>query len=406
MDALRPFEPSDPSRERMLGLDGCRAVAAVAVVVYHVSGMVGRTIDPHPLGLDLDGWTAPLGNYGVCIFFLLSGFLLHRPFVAAQLAGRPAPNAARFLQRRFLRIYPAYWLALLAVLVFTASTGSSRPVGIGSTVAHVTLTQRFLSGGLDEGLQVAWTLCIEVSFYVALPAVAWCLVRLPGGRSPSPSVRVRSHVAGLVVLGTLAWGYRLVPRGAGEPLPVFAGLWLPNYLDWFALGMLLALAQAWRSSGGQLPAWVRGLADRPWLSWVLALQVYWVGVQLHVPVDLALQPQFHQYLARFAVNGCSAALFLLPCTLGTRRTAALRGLDNRVLTAAGAISYGIYLWHLPLMYLFRDLGLPLAFWPLLGATMATTVALASLSYVLVERPAMSWRRRPAVPVPSTRLVVT
>lgn len=406
MDALRPFDRSDAKRHRLPGLDGYRALAAVAVVVYHVAGMVGRTIDPRPLGLDLDAWTAPLGNYGVCIFFLLSGFLLHRPFAAAQLVGRSAPPAGRFLVRRFLRIYPAYWLALLIVLTLSASTGATRPEGVGSTIAHVSLVHWFFSSSLYEGLSVAWTLCIELSFYVALPAIAWCLARLPGGRSPSPSTRVRSQVAGLVALGSLAWVYRFIPRGADEFLPIQAQLWLPNYLDWFALGMLLAVAHAWRASGARLPSWVSALADRPWLAWTFSLQLYWVGVQLHVPVDLANQPVFQQTMARYAVNGCSAALFLLPCVLGTRRTAALRLFDRPLLTATGTISYGIYLWHAPVMHVLDHYGVPRSFVPLFGGTMAVTVALASLTYVLVERPAMAWRRRAPATMPSARLVAT
>ncbi len=373
---------------RLAGLDGCRALAAIAVVVYHVTGRVGRSIDPRPLGLDIDAWMAPLGNYGVCVFFLLSGFLLYRPFVAAEFLGRPRPSLRRFYTRRLLRIYPAYWVAFIAVMMLSASTGAKRPVGLGGALAHVALVQRFLGRGLFEGLSVAWTLCIEVSFYAALPAIAWCISRLTGPRGASVSRQAGGQLFGLALLAALAWGYRFIPTGTGG-LPPMSNLWLPNYLDWFAIGMVLAVAYSWREAGGVLPRWVRLLADRPWLSWLLALELYWVGVQLNVPVSLSVQPRFEQELGRFAVNGLSAGFFLLPCVLGVRESAALRVLGGRTLTAIGAISYGIYLWHAPLLNSLLELGAPRSFIPLFASTMAVTMLIASASYVLVERPAMS-----------------
>jgi peptidoglycan/LPS O-acetylase OafA/YrhL len=86
--------------------DGLRAIAAVSVVVIHTSFVSGLTTRS---GVGI--YTARL-EIGVAVFFLISGFLLYRPFAAAHVAGLPSPVLGRFWVRRLLRIVPAYWLAL------------------------------------------------------------------------------------------------------------------------------------------------------------------------------------------------------------------------------------------------------------------------------------------------------
>ena len=83
--------------------DGLRAIAALAVVVYHVTTIYNI----ETLHYDTWQWTQRLGNFGVSTFFLISGFLLYRPYVAAHFSGRPTPRLIPFWGRRALRIYPA-----------------------------------------------------------------------------------------------------------------------------------------------------------------------------------------------------------------------------------------------------------------------------------------------------------
>src|SRR5438067_1774084 len=95
-----------PGNPRFPLLDPLRAVAALCIVVTHTAGWSGFN-SAHALG----AWTARL-DCGVAIFFVLSGFLLYRPFVAARLDGRDGPRVLRYARRRALRILPAYWVAL------------------------------------------------------------------------------------------------------------------------------------------------------------------------------------------------------------------------------------------------------------------------------------------------------
>src|SRR3954469_5892404 len=111
--ARRPRDDAAPGAHFPC-LDGLRAIAALSIVLTHVAFASGAN-SPNILGsffARMDG--------GVAVFFVLSGFLLYRPFVVAHLHGRPRPAAGPFLWRRFLRIYPAYWVVLTVVVYIFA----------------------------------------------------------------------------------------------------------------------------------------------------------------------------------------------------------------------------------------------------------------------------------------------
>ena len=99
-----------PPREHFPALDGFRALAAIGVLLAHVALLSGLNVRKPGLGHYL-----ARADVGVSIFFLLSGFLLYRPFVAARLAGRPSMGLGAYARRRALRILPAYWVALTIV---------------------------------------------------------------------------------------------------------------------------------------------------------------------------------------------------------------------------------------------------------------------------------------------------
>src|SRR4051812_18261375 len=94
-------------------MDACRGLAALSVLVYHLGAVPGH----QPLGKLGDGL-----QIGVPVFFLLSGFLLYRPFVAARATGSQV-NVRRYASRRVLRIVPAYWVALTGLAVTSGLPG-------------------------------------------------------------------------------------------------------------------------------------------------------------------------------------------------------------------------------------------------------------------------------------------
>src|SRR5690242_9257170 len=110
---------------RLVGIEGLRGMAALSVLVHHVTI---RLADP-----DRIGGFARIGDWlthGLTLFFVLSGFLLFRPFAASMVEGRPLPSIRKYARNRFLRIYPAYLVILLLVgLVFGAAYTEGPPQG-------------------------------------------------------------------------------------------------------------------------------------------------------------------------------------------------------------------------------------------------------------------------------------
>ncbi|HEY6745016.1 MAG TPA: acyltransferase [Mycobacteriales bacterium] len=368
-------------------LDGLRAIAALSVVLTHVAFLTGQVISTGPF--------APLLarlNFGVTLFFLLSGFLLYRPFVRAALTGRPAPGLGRFWLRRALRIFPAYWLAL-AVLVPVAGTA---PFDAGDLVAYATLTHTYTHAPGDPALTQMWTLVVELAFYLVLPLLARVSLR---GRDPMAVLRRQAVLLLGLVAGTIAYvpAVRLLWPADRRPL-----LWLPAYLDWFAVGMALAVASVVLASPEltgrcHLDA-LRRMADDTGTCWVIGGLLLWTAtLPLAGPRTLD-PPTGWEWAAQHGLYGTAAAFFMLPCVLGDRSSGRLRGLlGARPLRWLGEVSYGIYLWHLGIIVLvFRVLDRPFfgaGFWSILVPTLAVTVAVAAASYRLLERPLLSLGRR-------------
>ena len=117
--APSPAVAPPPGNPRFELFEGLRAVALLAVLVFHVCAISGA-INDRVLG----DAAAMLGNQGPILFFVISGFLLYRPFVAARAAGVPAPSIARYARRRILRIVPAYWLALTILAIWPGVVGA------------------------------------------------------------------------------------------------------------------------------------------------------------------------------------------------------------------------------------------------------------------------------------------
>ena len=124
-------------------------------------------------------------DLGLEIFFVLSGFLIFRPFVLAQLSGKPSVSTRRYLRRRVLRIFPGYWFALVMAFVLFGE-----PVhGLDGAVVFLGLLQSFVPNPdlIRGGIEQSWTLMTELSFYVMLPVFAAVVARdRPGPRRRWP----------------------------------------------------------------------------------------------------------------------------------------------------------------------------------------------------------------------------
>ena len=273
---MSPARIAPTSGTRLAGIEGLRAIAACSIVVYHSwllgsrsgtpsLGALGRTVFPH----------LPVG---VTLFFVLSGFLLYRPFAAALIRDEVRPSLSAFLRNRALRIFPAYWVILLVSALilgtvyiryspFDLGTGSllRRP---GTLAATALLVQNYNPDTYFTGIGPAWSLAIELVFYVTLPLLAllaWAAARHTATRSGR---RVAALIPAAILLlvgfsGKAAASY-LVPPGLGSGWVGWVGDWnsvlegrIWAQADLFAFGLVVAV----------LPGGVGGRKDPTSPSW-------------------------------------------------------------------------------------------------------------------------------------------
>lgn len=329
---------------------------------------------------------------GLVLFFVLSGFLLWRPFAAAASGRRPRPNVREYLVRRGARVMPAYLLALAAsiVLLYPAEgTPGLRLPDPHDLPLFLVFAQNFFPETLMKLDPPMWTLAVEVSFYLLLPAIALLAAyRLPRG----PAFQA------LVPLGLLAFGVWFNHDIAGRQIEV-ANKLLPAMLPYFAVGMLVALALDGRAPGRRL-AWALMLAG-------VALVVGDAVWQADGAASRSTSLDYRIWRDLAAAAGFGAIVAVAASAARGRGPAKL--LDARPLVGLGTISYGLYLWHVPVLLLARHLGLlPLQTLPATAVVLLVTVPIAAASWRWVERPAIErarvvtlrWRR-PADALPSS-----
>jgi peptidoglycan/LPS O-acetylase OafA/YrhL len=379
--AAEPSVQPAPGHARFPLVDGLRAVAALLVVIYHV-GLAA--------GVNEGSWAGAATSrlaIGVALFFLISGFVIYRPFVAARAGREPAVPLLAFARRRALRIVPAYWVAL-TVTALVASAWAFYPTAEAPLGDRFWVYYGFLQVYDDTtsvlGLGVAWSLCIEVSFYALLPLYAWIVGR---GRAAPRTELVLLAVLGLLSAALRGWVY-------GDPSR-YTDLFhlnatLPTTFAWFAAGMALAIASVHGAAGaGRALAWAgRHLAA----CWTAALMLFGV-------LSLAGLPRHSErysvagYLLEHIGYALVSLLILAPAVSAGRANLGRRTLALAPVAWTGAVSYGIYLWHLPALLAIREAGV-FAGTPFAGtltATLAVTLVLAAASYYAVERPLLAFK---------------
>jgi peptidoglycan/LPS O-acetylase OafA/YrhL len=367
-------------RARLAGLDGLRALAAIAVLSYHVAEWSGFAF-AGPLRSAL--WEL---KGGVAVFFVISGTVLYLPYARAIRDQGPLPDWRRYARRRVVRIIPAYWLALTVLAVGPFSAGV---LGTGLW-RYYGLSQIYSSDTLLKGLGGAWSLCVEVSFYALLPGFALIAARLT--RRADPRLAPRAQVALIGLAGVVSIALRWILAGSLIAPPEGHGLVLtvalPGFLDWFAIGMGLAVAAAQCEAGRACGRPLAALSRRPGACVLLGLLAFAAGIPAQ-RADMFLP--WYGLLTHVALGLGSA--FLVLAAIGQHRPSEPRSwarlLRGRSLTWLGTISYGIYLWDRVVLQLIhrqpepRDLTSTMVIWlVVLGAT----IGLAAASWYLVEQP--------------------
>jgi peptidoglycan/LPS O-acetylase OafA/YrhL len=369
-------------------------VAAIAIIVGHAwfftGGFGGFTTSlPNRIVVRWDGVVA--------IFFMLSAFLLYRPMIAHRRGGPSPPRTGDYARRRFIRLFPAYWVALTVLAIFPGLFG----VFSHNWWAFYSLTDFLDVNHLHSvcppseefrcGLPQSWTLGIDLTFYVALPFYA-ALMGLVARKLPRRWVRW--ELAALLVLGAASLWL------GGAPAHLRDQAWFRysflGYFYWFALGLALAVLSTiyWQPSSYPRP--LRLIAARPAFCWAGGFAIYAATVLVFADVPFVFGFNDTQYVWLLLMQGVGATLFFLPAVFANpNRGLPAKVLGHPFLMWTGLISYGLLLWHGIVAVMLGGLfGSGEGYWTVLIAEIVIAVPLAMLSYHFVERPLMRFKYRP------------
>ncbi|WP_205698140.1 acyltransferase [Conexibacter sp. SYSU D00693] len=386
---------------RASAMHGARGLAACTVVLLH-AGIFSATFIPGT-------FTAEVWRHfdsAVPVFFALSGFLLYSPFAAAHAKGKAAPRYVAYAVRRGLRIFPAYWTVLIATMVVYSAfdivtSVSNTPGSAGEGVSWFGLFALWgdLDGRADRAVPQAWTLDVELAFYLVLPAVAAGIAWLVRRGTPW----LRAELLGLGVFAACSILWKVVNAATGGLVTVentFIG-WPVSYFDGFAIGMALAVIALWdQTDPASIPAWLRRAlsATTIWAAWALLLAGTLLFLQADDPGVFQKIWSGPRFLAEYTAYIGLGALLVAPVLLGWGPVGAVRRvLSTRPILHLGTVSYGIYLWHFFVFDVVTKAGLDVkggydayVVWVLVG--LAGSIAVATVSWKLVEEPALRLKR--------------
>lgn len=370
-------------------IDGLRAFAVLAVIFYH-------------MGLD---W-APGGLMGVTVFFVISGYLINGLLVAEH-ERTGTISLTRFWLRRARRIIPAVLLAIagtivLCALISPALLDKARPDIAPSLFFYNNWWQVFRdlsyfeAAGAPSPLTHYWSLAIEEQFYIVWPFLLMLLFRCKLGKKPMAAIIIVLACASALEMALL-----FDPHG--DPSRIYYGT------DTRAVSLLIGawLALAWPSKAfdrhaetrtriretgnGHIffreiesePIGIRKLGSKGLLLLNIAGIAALVGLVLIVCFTNGYTS--FPYYGGIALTSVLSALLI--AALVVPETWAARIMQVSPLVWIGKRSYGMYLWHFPIILLTSKLGMPIDVpWWVRIAQLVIIFAIADLSYRFVEDP--------------------
>jgi peptidoglycan/LPS O-acetylase OafA/YrhL len=386
---------------RLGALDGLRAVAAGSVLVYHCWLFSSPARFTWNLG-PLTPFMQPL-QAGVVLFFVLSGFLLYLPIARSLVAGGERPSLRRYLRNRAFRILPAYWLILgiSGFLLHSSIIGGGRgglvagTPSVGLFAQDATFVANAYPATFGTGILPAWSLSIEVAFYLVLPLLALAAYATAAARPQRDAAAALVPPALLVCIGlavniagvAFISGYG---RGLGTSWSVVLRQSFLAHADLFGYGMAAAVACTCVQAGA--PRLARTLA-RPATGRLLA----YVGLPTWVLGFYALPRTAYD-----SVLGCLLAVAIARLVVRSAESGRkTRLLERRWLIACGLGSYSAFLWHYPLLtFLARkgmlaDPGGAVAVLENVLLAGSLTIVASFLTYRYVEAPALAFAHRRA-----------
>lgn len=359
------------SGEFIAEVDGLRFLAIAPVVVFHVRNyLLANPVADYTAPAELD-WAARVTHhwhYGVQLFFIISGFVLALPFARARLRGAAPVGLRDYYLRRLSRLEPPYALVMLGcAALFLAVKGWGPAAVWPHLAAGLTYTHGAIYGAPNPLNLIAWSLEVEVQFYVMMPLLA--TVFAVRGAWPRRSLIVAAAAAAIVFQWTMA------ADGGRLHWSVL------NFLQYFLAGFLLA----------DLYLCGQGLRAAP-------RRLRWDAAGAAALALMLLVTEWPQ-AARAAFAPLALVLF---CAAFRGRLANLF-FTRRPVTVVGGMCYTIYLVHFVLLSAFEKSVGPLALTRHFAANLLLHVLLfapvllacSAAFFLLVEKPCMrrDWPRR-------------
>lgn len=337
------------------GLNGVRAIAVMIVIAAHLN--LSKFIP---------------GGFGVTLFFFISGFLITRLLLAEQRS-KGRIGLGQFYIRRFIRLYPAllFMLSVSTLVFLLTSLEGPTWLEISAGVFYFSNIFQLLAdmGRVETAMswRPLWSLAVEEHFYLFFPAFMVCLGAFK-----------KRFIWGMVALIVIVPGWRTLIAYNGWFLPeTYTYIMTDTRIDSIVWGCLLSAIldrQSWHKILRRLIGWAPLLASLSILAFTF----------------LYREEMFRMSL-RFTLQG--AALFVMVLNLyffrGVRSIMVL--LETKILTYIGILSYGLYLWHFPILdWLLRVSG---SDWLSYALVMPLSFIFAHVSYYFVETPFISLRKR-------------
>ena len=392
--------PGAPSRRKeqairyVAALDGLRALAALGVLIIHTESAAKASITTYV-------FTGAVVGPLFMVFFAITGFVLYRGWARKHMAmGEPHPVKAKaaadggadgrtlkFFLRRLARIYPLYWVVATAMLLLSNNTADHSVLDIIQVYLLLPFPNLDALVSLGLGI-VVWTLIIDVVFYIYVtihgPVVSAVVRRLRHRTTP---FRIETTI--LLALSAL-----ILASDIWIDAPMAALVCLP-------VGMWFAVIEAEQDRLQRQLVGVRTMV-RAWPVWIVlyfvgAPPVIWIAANAKSYDELIVtRPGVHMLLAFFGL------LLLVNILWGKKNWPLQRFLNSKTVRTAGLLTYGTYLWHSVVLLLLDN------HWPDAGmavyqaVTLVGSVVLATITYLLLERPLARFRLDLRAPEPTPR----
>lgn len=379
-----------PQKDRIRGLDGLRALAALSVYGVHFNQIV--RVDYHIGPFDLYRLLVN-GDHGVSLFFTLSGFLLGLPFWRAMEAGKPLPSLKGYFVRRCARIIPSYYIALTSLIVL--SSLYKMPGALADILLHYSFLFTLTEFSIFSINPPFWSIAVEMQFYLLLPCIFVFLRRWPAWKG----------VIGLLVMSLAAYFLHFLLAGSISRIIAWPfqpwltwvhpyGAVLTHSLFAFVPHFFLGLTAGWgylQISNKQTSyhAKIKGAAELVfWFSLVSILVILSTGLEEVIQIP-------HGRYSLPVVPLLLTALILSAPFSGF----AGQCLVSFPLCLLGTLSYGIYLYHYPCLsqvdkYMAKFNMDAAEHWLLFALlSFLLTVLIAVVSFIVIERPLLRAARK-------------